>query len=387
MDKTAAEALAATGFTPRDAESPHVYKAGHAAFLAVQEAVEAVHARESLPASVEAAVPRLLLLKASASRTGADWWPHTRLYASCRYDVDPKTGEVWLVREVPSIPHEAAVDGMRDLFRIYAYPNKRIPEHKYGLYNANGAHIKNIEPDAGLFVPQEAAPAGTVMGANQNNALIIVEFEHRNRSTPVALEHGAQIMCDPRVQVLIYGKGYPRAHGPPALMFVVYQRQRVAEGAPPVLVATAAYDVGGVAMSARSKRQWEGGFEQGAAATDPFLPRFGADLWQRLVPVLVPKPVAPGVPHSPVRMEVGGWNTAGGAVVVPATGAAADPAAPTQQPAFHARVAAHTGVGIVHISSDTLQAGVDMVYRGIVCANNLYLDLLQVAAQYIDVTQ
>ena len=86
-------------------------------------------------------------------------------------------------------------------------------------------------------------------------------------------------------------------------------------------------------------------------------------------------------------MEVGGWNTAGGAVVVPATGAAADPAAPTQQPAFHARVAAHTGVGIVHISSDTLQAGVDMVYRGIVCANNLYLDLLQVAAQYIDVTQ
>ena len=72
MDKTAAEALAATGFTPRDAESPHVYKAGHAAFLAVQEAVEAVHARESLPASVEAAVPRLLLLKASALRKGAD---------------------------------------------------------------------------------------------------------------------------------------------------------------------------------------------------------------------------------------------------------------------------------------------------------------------------
>ena len=387
IDKTAAEALAATGFTPRDAEPSHVYEAGHAAFLAVQEAVEAVHARESLPASVEMAVPRLLLMKTNTSRTGADWWPHTRLYAKCRYDVDPKTGEVWLVREVPSIPHEAAVDGMRDLFRIYAYPNKRIPEHKYGLYNANGAHIKNIEPDAGLFVPQEAAPAGTVMGANQNNALIIVEFEHRNRSTPVALEHGAQIMCDPRVQVLIYGKGYPRAHGPPALMFVVYQRRPGVAGAPPVLVATAAYDVGGVAMSARSKRQWEGGFEQGAAATDPFLPRFGADLWQRLVPVLVPKPVAPGVPHSPVRMEVGGWNTAGGAVVVPATGAAADPAAPTQQPAFHARVAAHTGVGIVHISSDTLQAGVDMVYRGIVCANNLYLDLLQVAAQYIDVTQ
>ena len=35
MDKTAAEALAATGFTPRGAESPHVYKAGHAAFLAL----------------------------------------------------------------------------------------------------------------------------------------------------------------------------------------------------------------------------------------------------------------------------------------------------------------------------------------------------------------
>ena len=53
IDKTAAEALAATGFTPRDAEPSHVYEAGHAAFLAVQEAVEAVHARESLPASVE----------------------------------------------------------------------------------------------------------------------------------------------------------------------------------------------------------------------------------------------------------------------------------------------------------------------------------------------
>ena len=98
MEKTAAEALAATGFTPWDAESPHVYKAGHAAFLAVQEAVEAVHARESLPASVEASVPRLLLLKASASRTGADWWPHTRLYGTTWTPRRAKCG--WCVRSL-----------------------------------------------------------------------------------------------------------------------------------------------------------------------------------------------------------------------------------------------------------------------------------------------
>ena len=63
------------------------------------------------------------------------------------------------------------------------------------------------------------------MGANKTNALVMFEFEFQNRSTPTALAHGAQIMCDPRVQVLIDGKGYARAHGPDALMFVVYERR------------------------------------------------------------------------------------------------------------------------------------------------------------------
>ena len=392
IDKTAAEALAATGFTPRDAEPSHVYEAGHAAFLAVQEAVEAVHARESLPASVEMAVPRLLLMKTNTSRTGADWWPHTRLYAKCRYDVDPKTGEVWLVRVLSSLEHASPVAEMAYLLSSYGRPNMCYPAHDYGLYDANGAHIKNIMPDAGLFLHRQAAPAGTVMGANQTNALVIFEFECHNRSTPVALAHGAQIMCDPRVQVLIYGKGYPRAHGPPALMFVVYQRRPGVAGAPPVLVATAAYDVGGVAMSARSKRQWEGGFPRGRAATDPFLPRFGAGLWQRLVPRPPPPgpvgglvapvaapigqpPAGPAAPLVPVSMDVCGWNTAGGAIVVPATGVAVA-AALIQRPGCDARVAAHAAVGIAHISSATLQTGVNMAFRGSLFTNDLYLDLL-----------
>ena len=370
IDKTAAEALAATGFTPRDAEPSHVYEAGHAAFLAVQEAVEAVHARESLPASVEMAVPPLLLMKANTSRTGADWWPHTRLYAKCRYDVDPKTGEVWLVRVLSSLEHASPVAEMAYLLSSYGRPNMCYPAHDYGLYDANGAHIKNIMPDAGLFLHRQAAPAGTVMGANQTNALVIFEFECHNRSTPVALAHGAQIMCDPRVQVLIYGKGYPRAHGPPALMFVVYQRRPGVAGAPPALVATAAYDVGGVAMSARSKRQWEGGVRQGAAATDPFLPPFQPDLWQRVVPT-----VAQG--------EVEGWTTAGGAVVVPAKAAQGQPGL-VRQPCFCARVAAHAGVGIAHISSATLQSGVATIHRDRVCTKDLYVDLLRVAEAYID---
>ena len=189
------------------------------------------------------------------------------------------------------------------------------------------------------------------------------------------LAHGAQIMCDPRVQVLIYGKAYPRARGPDALMFVVYERGHGVAGASPVLVATAAYDVGGVTVSARSKRQWEGGVRQGAAATDPFLPPFQPDLWQRVVPTVLPPPEA----------EVDGWTTAGGAVVVPAKAAQGQPGL-SQQPGCLNRVAAHAGVGIAHISSATLQSGVAMIHRGSVCANDLFLDLLIVAAQYIGVT-
>ena len=41
VDKTTAKALAATVFTPRDAESPH--KVGHVAFLAVQQAATAAY--------------------------------------------------------------------------------------------------------------------------------------------------------------------------------------------------------------------------------------------------------------------------------------------------------------------------------------------------------
>ena len=181
------------------------------------------------------------------------------------------------------------------------------------------------------------------------------------------LAHGAQIMCDPRVQVLIYGKGYARAHGPDALMFVVYERGPGVAGAPPILVATAAYDVGGVAMSARSKRQWEGGVQQGAAATDPFLPPFQPDLWQRVVPT-----VAQG--------EVEGWTTAGGEDVVPAV---APQGQREPRPGFCARVAAHAGVGIAHISSATLQSGVATIHWDRTCIKDLYLDLLAVAEAYI----
>ena len=63
------------------------------------------------------------------------------------------------------------------------------------------------------------------MGANKTNALVMFEFEFQNRSTPTALAHGAQIMCDPRVQVLIDGKGVRASTWPHALMFVVYERR------------------------------------------------------------------------------------------------------------------------------------------------------------------
>ena len=125
-------------------------------------------------------------------------------------------------------------------------------------------------------------------------------------------------------------------------------------------------------MSARSKRQWEGGVQQGATATDPFLPPFQPDLWQRVVPTVLPPPEA----------EVDGWTTASGAVVVPAKAAQGQPGL-VRQPCFCARVAAHAGVGIAHISSATLQSGVAMTHRDSVCANDLYLDLLAVAQAYI----
>ena len=69
-----------------------MYKAGHVP--GIPAGGEAAQARKSLPGSVEAAVPRLLLLKASVSRTGADWWPHTCLYATSRYDVDLTLGKL-----------------------------------------------------------------------------------------------------------------------------------------------------------------------------------------------------------------------------------------------------------------------------------------------------
>ena len=120
-------------------------------------------------------------------------------------------------------------------------------------------------------------------------------------------------------------------------------------------------------MSARSKRQWEGGVQQGAAATDPFLPPFQPDLWQRVVPTVV-------------QRKVEGWTTAGGEDVVPAVAAQGQP---EPRPGFCARVAAHAGVGIAHISSATLQSGVAMNHRGSVCTEDLYLDLLAVAEAYI----
>ena len=128
-------------------------------------------------------------------------------------------------------------------------------------------------------------------------------------------------------------------------------------------------------MSARSKRQWEGGVQQGAAATDPFLPPFQPDLWQRVVPTVLPPPEA----------EVDGWTTAGGAVVVPAKAALGRPGL-IRQPGCLNRVAVHAGVGIAHISSTTLQSDVAMIHRGSVCTNDLFLDLLIVAARYIGVT-
>ena len=122
-------------------------------------------------------------------------------------------------------------------------------------------------------------------------------------------------------------------------------------------------------MSARSKRQWEGGVQQGAAATDPFLPPFQPDLWQRVVPTMA-------------QGEVEGWTTAGGAVVVPAKAAQGQPGL-VRQPCFCARVAAHAGVGIAHISSATLQSGVATIHWDRTCIKDLYLDLLAVAEAYI----
>ena len=71
IDNTAADTLAArtpsysvcvcgTHTHTHTQYTHYANKAGHAAILAM-EAVEAVHARESLPASVEVAAPRLLI--------------------------------------------------------------------------------------------------------------------------------------------------------------------------------------------------------------------------------------------------------------------------------------------------------------------------------------
>ena len=120
-------------------------------------------------------------------------------------------------------------------------------------------------------------------------------------------------------------------------------------------------------MCGLTKRQWEGGVQQGATATDPFLPPFQPDLWQRVVPTVV-------------QRKVEGWTTAGGEDVVPAVAAQGQP---EPRPGFCARVAAHAGVGIAHISSATLQSGVAMNLRGSVCTEDLYVDLLTVAEAYI----
>ena len=128
-------------------------------------------------------------------------------------------------------------------------------------------------------------------------------------------------------------------------------------------------------MSARSKRQWEGGVQQGAAATDPFLPPFQPDLWQRVVPAVVQAAV----------VKVEGWTTAGGVVVVPAVAPQGRPGL-IRRPGHLTRVDAHGQVGIAHISSATLQSGVAMIHRDHVCTEDLYLDLLAVAEQYIVAT-
>ena len=225
------------------------------------------------------------------------------------------------------------------------------------------------------------------MGTNDRNAVVIFEFEYKNRSTPTALAHGAAIMRDPRVRVLIYGKAFPTAAGH-ALMFVVYERPaawQAGQAAAAGLVATAAYDVGEVPLSARSKRQWEAGVPQVNGA-GPFLPSFLPAMWQRLVPVVVP--AVRGV-HS---KRIDGWTMPGvpgvPPVVVVPTRAAAAAGAPNalapQLPNCNARVAGvNATAGIVRIASATLRGGAGAEnWRAGVCANQLNIDLLQVAARY-----
>ena len=382
IDKTAAEALAHTGFTAYDKEWPGLYEAAHNAFMAVQAAVDEVHARESLPASVEAAVPRLLLLKARASRKGS-WWPHNRTYERCRYDVDVDTGEVWLVREVDQgNAYASTVAVTRGLLYNYGSGNRcRGDTSRWELHDANGVHIKDIEPDAALAACPSPKGAG-VMGRNTRNQLLIFEFECKNRSTPTALAHGAAIMRDPRVRVLIYGKAFPApAPHPHALLFVVYERPAAWQpGKPgPALVATAAYDVGGAPLSARAKRQWQAGFPRVHGAAD-YLPPFPGSMWQRLVPV----DAAP--PHD-VKLVC--WRTVGGALVMPNEDDL-PPHGPLAEPLPNCRArtavaGVHPGDGVISITSATLRGGVGSLgwtMKPEACAQPLNIDLLQVAGAY-----
>ena len=295
---------------------------------------------------------------------------------------------------------------MKARLALYADANSCETAARTELYDAAGTRIKNIEPDACLSVPRQYFPAGGVMGTNDGNPVLVFEFETKNRSTTTALAHGAAIMRDPRVRVLIYGKAFPRRNKPDALMFVVYERaapaaagQAVAAAAVPPFVATAAYDVGVTEMSARSKRQWEAGAAQGRVAQPGLpLPAFVPALWQRLVPTVVPVPVpVAGLNPAVAEVEVDGWTTgaaaggAGGRVVVPTRAAveaarragAAGLATLSQQANCDDRAAAQAGVGIIHIAAATLQAGMLPGFVPLVGANDLHIDLLSVAAAYV----
>ena len=135
--------------------------------------------------------------------------PHVLyLYATCRYDVNVDTGEKWLVRDAHPLAANATVTAMsHQALKYLVHGCAMWGASKQELFDAAGTHVMNIDADACLFVQRSYLPRGGVgvMGNNTHNALVVFEFEHKNRSTPSALAHGAAIMRAPRVRVLIYG--------------------------------------------------------------------------------------------------------------------------------------------------------------------------------------
>jgi len=86
---------------------------------------------------------------------------------------------------------------------------QRLPsDMAIGLYNTDGVHIKNAHPDAALRVRPEAATTGSVKGSNngKRSSSSHSSFSTRTGARPW-LAHGSQIMCDPRGQARIFGKG------------------------------------------------------------------------------------------------------------------------------------------------------------------------------------